>query len=306
MLYQLYSRYCRSVQKSLCLIAVLTLPACGFFSGLTGSGEVQDSAPNVRLDPKKIPDARPRVEAKSRGGNRSIYTVNGKSYRVMDDASGFRERGEASWYGKKFHGRLTANGERYDMYAMTAAHKHLPLPTYVKVKNLENGKTIIVRVNDRGPFHGGRIIDLSYAAATKLDMLKKGTAKVEVEVIDARQWLAERKSAQRAAKQKKRQVEKQARSPAVSEGSDNAYMYLQVAAYQSLAAAQSTQNRLLEQINAAQLSAQSYNVVIHPTEGNALYRVRIGPLANRPDIEALKQHPLLDSFGNMLAVVEKQ
>lgn len=129
-----------------------------------------------------IEDVVPRYEPYSRGGN-SDYRVRGIDYKVMKGITSFKEQGYASWYGNKFHGHLTSNGERYDMFAMSAAHKNLPLPSYVKVTNLENSKTIIVRVNDRGPFHEGRVIDLSYAAADKLDIVKSGTAKVEVELI---------------------------------------------------------------------------------------------------------------------------
>lgn len=129
-----------------------------------------------------IEDVVPRYEPYSRGGN-SNYNVRGIDYKVFKDITDFTEQGYASWYGKKFHGHLTSNGERYDMYAMSAAHKNLPLPSYVKVTNLENNKQVIVRVNDRGPFHEGRIIDLSYAAADKLDVIKSGTAKVEIELI---------------------------------------------------------------------------------------------------------------------------
>lgn len=129
-------------------------------------------------------DAVPKNESYSRGGT-SSYKLFGKQYHVRKTHHGYKERGIASWYGKQFHGRLTSNGERYDMYKMTAAHKSLPLPCYVKVTNLENKKTIVVRVNDRGPFHGNRIIDLSYAAAKKLGMDHKGTAKIEVEAISS-------------------------------------------------------------------------------------------------------------------------
>lgn len=121
---------------------------------------------------------------KSKYGNPSSYVVFGKRYYVLDDARGFAERGIASWYGKKFHGRKTSSGEIYNMNAMTAAHKTLPLPTYVRVKNLSNGKSVVVKVNDRGPFVGDRIIDLSYAAARKLDVVGPGTARVEVRVVD--------------------------------------------------------------------------------------------------------------------------
>jgi rare lipoprotein A len=137
-----------------------------------------DDAPDVSL----VKNAQPKYEPYSRQGNRN-YTVLGKNYQVLDSGKGFKEQGHASWYGSKFHGHLTSNGETYDMYTMSAAHKNLPLPSYVKVTNLENNKQIIVRVNDRGPFHHGRVIDLSYAAAYHLDMLASGTAKVAIETV---------------------------------------------------------------------------------------------------------------------------
>ena len=134
--------------------------------------------------PRKLPpDPIPRQESRSRYGNGPVYEVLGRSYRVMDTSYGYQERGVASWYGRKFHGRLTSNQERYDMYAMTAAHRSLPLPTYVRVKNLRNNKSIVVRVNDRGPFIHNRLIDLSYSAARKLGMIKTGTSLVEVTAI---------------------------------------------------------------------------------------------------------------------------
>nr|WP_318837949.1 septal ring lytic transglycosylase RlpA family protein [Neiella holothuriorum] len=144
--------------------------------------QLDDSAPASPVDVSQVPDAMPAYEPKSRGGN-SNYKVRGKHYKVMDSADGFSELGNASWYGNKFHGHKTSNGEIYNMYAMSAAHKNLPLPSFVKVTRLDTGKQVIVRVNDRGPFHSGRIIDLSYAAAYKLDMLKLGTAKVKIEAI---------------------------------------------------------------------------------------------------------------------------
>ncbi|MCP5076507.1 MAG: septal ring lytic transglycosylase RlpA family protein [Psychromonas sp.] len=129
-----------------------------------------------------VEDVLPRYEPYSRGGNKD-YRVRGINYKVLIDVTEFSEQGYASWYGNKFHGHLTSNGERYDMYTMSAAHKNLPLPSYVEVTNLENNKKVIVRVNDRGPFHEGRIIDLSYAAADKLDIVKSGTGKVEIKLI---------------------------------------------------------------------------------------------------------------------------
>lgn len=141
-----------------------------------------DSSPTRIPNKSELHDATPRHEPTSRGGNKN-YQVWGKNYHVLKTAKDFTETGIASWYGKKFHGHLTSNGEIYDMYAMSAAHKHLPLPCYVKVVNNDNGKSVIVRVNDRGPFHPGRIIDLSYSAAFKIGMLKTGTANVTITAI---------------------------------------------------------------------------------------------------------------------------
>jgi rare lipoprotein A len=138
-----------------------------------------DTVPSDIPDVDRIPEPTPRSEPKSRYGNRS-YSVLGKRYRVLESAEGYDETGIASYYGKKFHGRRTSNLEVYDMYAFTAAHKTLPLPSYARVTNLDNGRSIVVRINDRGPFHPGRIIDLSYAAAVKLGYRDQGTARVEV------------------------------------------------------------------------------------------------------------------------------
>jgi rare lipoprotein A len=135
-------------------------------------------------DPDKFPDAVPKREPRAKYGNPASYKVRGERYHVSDSAEGYSEKGMASWYGKQFHGRRTSSGEEYDMHRMTAAHKTLPLITYVLVTNLENGREAILRVNDRGPFHDDRIIDLSYAAAQKLCILRKGTARVKVETID--------------------------------------------------------------------------------------------------------------------------
>ncbi len=166
-------------------ISVLTLGLL-----LTGCGGKPDGryslfddvAPIMPISVEHIEDAYPRYEPYSLGGNRD-YTLRGQHYQIIRDPRNFVEQGQASWYGKKFHGHLTSNGETYDMYSMTAAHKTLPLPSYVKVTNLDNGRQAIVRVNDRGPFHEGRIIDLSYAAAYKLDVIRTGTANIELEVI---------------------------------------------------------------------------------------------------------------------------
>ncbi len=141
--------------------------------------------------PPTIPDAVPKVEPLSRYGNPPFYDVYGKRYYVLSSSVAYLERGVASWYGPGFHQVRTSNGETYDMYGMSAAHKTLPLPAYVRVTNLENGRSVVVRVNDRGPFVGNRIIDLSYTAAARLDMLRNGTAMVEVRGIDPRAPLSE-------------------------------------------------------------------------------------------------------------------
>jgi len=139
--------------------------------------------PPKPVDIESIPDAVPKVEPRSRRGNPPYYSVAGKRYYVLASAEGFVERGVASWYGPTFHGNSTSIGEAYDMYGMTAAHKTLPLPAYARVTNLKNGRSVVVRVNDRGPFVSNRVIDLSYTAAAKLDMLKEGTTLVEVRVL---------------------------------------------------------------------------------------------------------------------------
>ena len=134
--------------------------------------------------PGSVADAIPRIEPRARNGNPPFYDVFGKRYYVLSSSVGYWERGVASWYGPGFHKVRTSTGEPYDMYGMTAAHKTLPLPAYVRVTNLQNGRSVVVRVNDRGPFVGNRIIDLSYTAAAKLDMLRNGTAMVDVRTLD--------------------------------------------------------------------------------------------------------------------------
>lgn len=145
---------------------------------------IADSTPDDVPDVDAIPEPEVIAEPRSRAGNRSSYTVLGKQYRVLDSAKGYVEQGKASYYGNKFHGRRTSNLEVYDMYAFTAAHKSLPLPSFARVTNLDNGQSVTVRVNDRGPFHAGRIIDLSYAAAVKLGITQRGTGRVEVRALE--------------------------------------------------------------------------------------------------------------------------
>ena len=164
------------------LVAIsLLLSACG---GIYYAHPIQDGA-GIKIDINDIKDVQPIEEPITKAGNKSPYTQFGVTYEIMSSSLGYRELGNASWYGRKFHGRRTSNGEIYDMYNMTAAHKTLPIPTYVRVTRLDTQQTIIVRVNDRGPFHDQRIIDLSYAAAVKLGFSESGTAEVLVEAIDA-------------------------------------------------------------------------------------------------------------------------
>jgi len=159
--------------------AVLLLVACGGRE----PRDRPDGPPSGRLDVSRIEKPNPRPEPRSAYGNHSPYIVLGKTYHVLPSARGYRERGIASWYGTRFHGRRTSSGEPYDVYQLSAAHRTLPLPTWVEVRNLDNDRRIVVRVNDRGPFHPDRIIDLSWAAAVKLGIDHAGTAPVEVTAI---------------------------------------------------------------------------------------------------------------------------
>lgn len=226
---------------------LLILSAC---TGLSH----RDSAPSsVDIDVHSIPDAVPKAEPFSRYGNPDTYEVFGKTYRPLKDNQGFTEKGIASWYGTKFHGRRTSSGEAYDMFAMTAAHKTLPLPTYVKVTNLDNNKQVTVKVNDRGPFHEGRIIDLSYAAAIKLGIDKAGTGNVAIEAITPGVVSA--------------QVEIK---PVIQKISDDS-VFVQVGAYRDQSNAQSVQMKL---------SKADIHSEINPVTINArkrIYRVRVGP-----------------------------
>ena len=146
--------------------------------------EPQDGPSTLTLKAEDVADAVPLGEPLARYGNHSPYEVFGRKYHVLESSKGYRERGTASWYGSKFHGRRTSSGEPYDMHLATAAHKSLPLPTYAEVTNLDNGRKVIVKINDRGPFKDDRLIDMSYGAALRLDMVAAGTARVEVKAID--------------------------------------------------------------------------------------------------------------------------
>jgi rare lipoprotein A len=182
-------RFTRALALPLCVAIAVGMSAC--FSApprreipSTTPLPVPEPPTEQPPSPASVPDMVPRYEPRSRNGNPPFYDVMGKRYFVLSSSVGYVERGVASWYGPGFHKVRTSTGEPYDMYAMTAAHKTLPLPAYVRVTNLQNGRSIVVRVNDRGPFVGNRIIDLSYTAAYKLDMLRNGTAMVEVRSLE--------------------------------------------------------------------------------------------------------------------------
>ena len=241
------------------------------FLGLAGCSaprvlEPADRAPDTALDPTLIRDAVPRPSVIGRAGNKSPYQVLGRTYHVLPTAAGYRSEGVASWYGQKFHGRRTANGEIYNLYGMSAAHRSLPIPCYVRVTNLENGRSAIVRVNDRGPFHDERVIDLSYAAAVKLGYAEKGTANVAIEVIDPDNALA-------------------------------AEHYVQLGAF--------SQPELAERLRRRAESVVSEPVTISVLESTPMfYRVRVGPLPSREQAELLSERLVAERFARPNIVVE--
>ncbi len=263
----------RIVIKGFFIFSVLVLSACGSVSLVPSSA---DKAPSKQVDVSKIPDAVPKHEPRSRYGNPESYVVFGKRYHVMESSKGFVEKGIASWYGTKFHGRRTSSGETYDMYAMTAAHKNLPLPTYVKVTNLKNGKFIIVKVNDRGPFHENRVIDLSYTAAIKLDIVSKGTGLVEIQALEPGQELASVSSS-------KAPVE------SVATLDDGDGFYIQVGSFSNLSNAENLKHKL------GSFGQQRVNVTQAFVSGNTLYRVRIGPLTDVDEADSIVSN--LANFG---------
>jgi rare lipoprotein A len=176
----------RALALPLCAAVAIGMAACSSAPPRPESpSPAATPEPAAATPAQPVPDVVPRSEPRSRYGNPPFYDVMGKRYFVLSSNVGYVERGVASWYGPGFHKVRTSIGEIYDMYGMSAAHKTLPLPAYVRVTNLQNGRSVVVRVNDRGPFVGNRIIDLSYTAAAKLDMLRNGTAMVEVRSLDA-------------------------------------------------------------------------------------------------------------------------
>ncbi len=245
---------------------VLLMSACGSVN--TAPSSSSDKAPSKQVDVSSIPNALPKDEPRSRYGNPKSYVVFDKRYYVMESNKGFVEKGIASWYGTKFHGRRTSSGETYDMYAMTAAHKNLPLPTYVEVTNLKNGKSIIVKVNDRGPFHENRIIDLSYTAATKLDIVKNGTGLVEIRTVGPGETVYSDPA-------KGAPV---VNTPTVK--NDDGF-YIQVGSFGNLTNAEGLKQKL------GPVGKDKIGISEVVVSGNTLYRVRIGPLTDIEQADAI-------------------
>lgn len=248
------------------------LPACllgtALLLGGCGGSEPRDSAPRSHpVDLAGVPDAVPRVEPRSRYGNPRSYTVHGQRYHVRSASNGYRERGIASWYGNKFHGRRTSSGETYDMYAMTAAHRSLPLPTYARVTNLQNGRQVVLRINDRGPFHDNRLIDLSYVAAWKLGIVAKGTGYVEIEALDPRAPAPSRPA------------------PETRQASNGGAprMYLQTGSFSNWTNAERLKGRL------APVAGRPIEIHSAVVGGRTTYRVRVGPIDDVDQADRLAQ-----------------
>ncbi|HJO10716.1 MAG TPA: septal ring lytic transglycosylase RlpA family protein [Gammaproteobacteria bacterium] len=244
----------------------------------------QDRAPTRDVDIAAIPDVIPQPVNRTMAGNKSPYTVFGKTYYVMPSEDGYRETGVASWYGEKFHGHETSNGEVFDMYQSSAAHKALPIPSFLKVTNLDNNRSLVVRVNDRGPFHGDRIIDLSYAAALKLGYADRGTARVQLEaVVPTGSY---------------RDVAASARdirfnNVGAATGGSRAEVYLQVGAFADLQAAHRISNRL-RQLTDRRVFIQSSN----EATGGTLHRVRVGPVNDPGEIQQITERVVAANLGN--------
>ena len=218
-------------------------------------------------DFNKIPDAVPKFEPRSKRGNPPFYDVLGRRYTVLPSSEGYVERGVASWYGPGFHMGATSIGDPYDMYGMTAAHKTLPLPCYARVTNLSNGKSVVVRINDRGPFVANRLIDLSWTAAAKLDMVRQGTALVEVRVLSPGQ------------------------SDVLTRASETPppAFYVQAGAFASAENAQRLQDRMRR-------GGIEHTLIVPLLSGKAkLYRVRVGPVASVAEFDRIAAR--LNSLG---------
>ena len=259
------------------LLLGLSLSGCGSLpkhtSGLPApppSTPEKDGAPINPPNVMNVPDAVPRVEPRSRYGNPKSYVVMGKEYRVLPHGRNYVERGGASWYGTKFHGQRTSSGEPYDLYGMTAAHRSLPIPSYARVTNLANNKSVVVRINDRGPFHSKRIIDLSYTAAMKLDIFGHGTGQVEVRAIDPLAARSADASAIKSDTNSRAPQRTETRAPAAN----NKNLYLQVGAFSK----QRNASDLVARLQRAEFT--DLRITPSSSRKSTVYRVLIGPLAS--------------------------
>ena len=248
----------------------------------------QDRAPTRIVDLSSIPEVIPEPLNRTGAGNRSPYTVLGNSYEVMPTEEGYNERGVASWYGEKFHGHKTSNGEVFDMFLASAAHKSLPIPSFLRVTNLDNNRSIVVRVNDRGPFHGDRVIDLSYAAAVKLGYADRGTARVQLESIVATGVSRDRgvRGANSAGNATLR----------VSSADSK---YLQVGAFSDLSAAQEITSRV-EEITSLPVFIRTVNT----SKNRILHRVRVGPISDPGQIQRVSESVVAANLGSPYTVTE--
>jgi len=243
------------IRRSPIAVRALLLASLVVLAGCSGGRAMRDG-PGAAVDPASVPAVVPKAEPKSRYGNPESYEVFGRRYQVRDSADGYVEEGVASWYGSKFHGRRTSSGETYNMYDMTAAHKTLPLPTYVRVTNLDNGRSAILKVNDRGPFHDNRLIDLSYAAAVKLGVIGSGTARVRVEAVAGGTPI-------------------RASAPAAQGVDPDVPVYVQVGAFRYYANAQEMRARVQgADVRGVEVDRDTTH------DGVPIYRVRIGPFDN--------------------------
>lgn len=255
------------------LLWCLVLMAFVLLNGCSTTAR-RDGPPPFDVDVSNIPNAKPKKEPLAKYGNMSTYRVFGQNYYVMKSAKHYRERGVASWYGTMFHAQRTSSGEPYNMLAMTAAHKTLPLPTYVEVTNLHNHKKIIVKVNDRGPFASNRIIDLSYVAAKKLGMLGHGTAYVEVKSIDPAD----------AYKQRHLWAHNKVRTNKLYAANSSSHsVYIQVGAFKNRLHAEKLRQRLAPWVT----SPIEITQLAHPA--NSLYRVKIGPIRDIATADTIKK-----------------
>ena len=282
-------RQCSAFSLLTILVACGSAPAPDVQNPNAGRYSIaQDRAPNRDVDIASIPEVVPEPINRTGAGNRSPYTVLGKTYTVMPTEVGYSERGVASWYGEKFHGHKTSNGEVFDMYKASAAHKSLPIPSFLQVTNLDNNRSIVVRVNDRGPFHGDRIIDLSYAAALKLGYADRGTARVQLDAIVVNSDIGSRQAA--AAPRNDIVL------PPVSSSDAQ---YLQVGAFSSLSSAQQLSDRLRDMTN------RPVFIRTVPTQNSGvLHRVRIGPMQDAGEIRQLTRRVVAAELGSPYTVTE--